>query len=534
MNLSFRLTIWLAVVWVLAGCMSGPVELPCEQDRRCLRYGLSADIPILDPHHADSPEAGMILRQIYDSMVYRDAESHEFVAGLATDWEVSSDGLVYTFNLRRDVTFHDGSRFDAEAVAGNIDRIYDPAMPQSLAREQLGPLTQYEIIGEYTIRLTLASPYAALLEGMSQPFLGMASPDAFATFDSLRYQFHQAGTGPFLLDEYLPGERIVLRRFPEYRVNPATYAPLAGGEIDRVVFLLNRDEDTNVLEALNVSLDVIDDLSPIDAQNLGGNSRVQLLPVEIPGLAVHFLFNTARAHVDSRDVRLALLLATNRVDIIDRVYFNFSAVAWAPLSLSTAYSHTGYDNTYDLDLGRAQALLMEAGYEDSDSDGVMDRDGAPLSLRIIVPPWGKLPEVASLLQQQWRAIGVDLQIEPVPGKTRLASLIKTGQYDLLPVERFGIDPQILNHAFLENTASGASHEPFPRLNNLLLSAMQTLDPQVRRSLYYDIQALIMDEVLILPVRQTVRLTAARADLRDLRFDAYGFYPLLFNASLAHD
>ena len=85
-----------------------------------------------------------------------------------------------------------------------------------------------------------------LLEGMSQPFLGMASPDAFATFDSLRYQFHQAGTGPFLLDEYLPGVRIVLRRFPEYRVNPATYAPLAGGEIDRVVFLLNRDEDTNV------------------------------------------------------------------------------------------------------------------------------------------------------------------------------------------------------------------------------------------------------------------------------------------------
>ena len=77
-----------------------------------------------------------------------------------------------------------------------------------------------------------------------------------------------------------------------------------------------------------------------------------------------------RAHVDSRDVRLALLLATNRVDIIDRVYFNFSAVAWAPLSLSTAYSHTGYDNTYDQDLGRAQALLMEAGYEASDSDGV--------------------------------------------------------------------------------------------------------------------------------------------------------------------
>ncbi len=525
---------WLAVGLVLAGCVSGPVELTCEQDRRCLRYGLSADIPILDPHSADSPEAGMILRQIYDTLVYRDAESREFVAGLATDWEVSSDGLEYTFNLRRDVTFHDGSRFDAAAVAGNIDRIFDPDMPPSLAREHLGPLTQYEIADDHTIRLTLASPYAALLEGLSQPFLGMASVDAISTFDSLRYQFHQAGTGPFLQDEYLPGERIVLRRFPEYRVNPAIYSPLAGGEIDRVVFLLNRNEDINVSEAMNVSLDVIDELSPIDAQNLVGNSRVQLLPVEIPGLTVHFLFNTARAHVDSRNVRLALLLATNRIDIIDRVYFNFSAVAWTPLSTSTAYSHTGYVNTYELDPGQSQALLVEAGYEDSNSDGILDRNGRPLSLRIIVPPWGGLPEVASLLQQQWRVIGVDLQIEPVPGKTRLASLIDTGQYDLLPVERYGIDPQILNHAFLENTDFGASHDPYPRLNNLLLITMQTLDPQVRRSLVYDIQALIMDEALILPIRQTVRLTAARADLRDLRFDAYGFYPLLFNASLADE
>ena len=530
----FRIALWFLAANALAGCGADAEELPCDIDWRCIRYGISADIPILDPHSADAEEAGMIFRQIYDSLVYRDPETHEFAPGLATDWLVSPDGLNYTFNLRQDVMFHDGSRFDSAAVVRNIERIYDPEMPQSLARNLLGPLTQYEILGEFSIRLTLASAYAAFLDSLAQPFLGIASPVALDTYNSLRHQFHLAGTGPFQLTEYLPGERAHLRRYPEYSVNPTIYSPLNGAEIDRIEFLLTGDDDIDALTNLEQRLDIIDNVSPSVAQNLAGNSRVQILPTEIPGSSVQFLFNTAREHVNKREVRLALLLATNRVAIIDQVYFNFSPVAWAPLSASTGYSHTGYVNRNSFDMRSAQELLAAAGYADSNGDGVLDLNGSSLSLSIVVPPWGRLPEVASLLQQQWRSIGIDLSIESLAGITQLESAILSGQYDLAPTESNGIDPQVLNRIFLESTIYGSSRAPEPQLNDLLLSTMQIMDPELRRSQAYEIQALIMDEVLVLPVRENVRLTAARADLRDLRFDAYGFYPLLYNVRIAEN
>ena len=522
----YRMTASLLVVLALAGCGAGPADPPCDADRRCLRYGVSADIAILDPHLAESWEAGIVLRQIFDTLVYRATDSHEFVPGLASDWQASPDGLQYTFTLRSDLNFHDGNPFNAAAVAANIERIFDPALPQSFARELLGPLTQYEILGDYSLRLTLASPFPALLDGLAQPFLGIASPVALESFNALRHQFHLAGTGPFQLAEYLPGERVVLRRYDEYRVNPAIFAERDGAEIDRIEFHIMRGQSSDALHELGQSLDVVDNLRPSDAQNLASNSRVQLLPTQIPGTTVQFLFNTRKEHVGRREVRLALLLATNRVAIVDQVYLNFSPVAWAPLAESTGYSHTGYVNRYEFDLDAAQALLRSAGYADGDGDGILEYEDAPLRLSIVVPPWGGLPAVAAMLQRQWRAIGIDLRIEPVPGAARLASLIESGQHDLLPVEVYGIDPLSLNSVFLDSGRYALSRAHEAQLNDLLVSAMQQADQELRRSQVYTIQSLIMDEVLILPIREAVRLTAARADLAGLRFDAYGFYPLL--------
>ena len=515
------------------GCSSAATAVPCQDDPYCLRYGLSADFSILDPHHAESPEAGIVLRQLYDTLLYRDSDTHAFVPGLAREWQVSQDGLVYTFMLREDVIFHDGSQFEAPAVARNIERIYDPSTSSSLARRLLGPLQQYEILDQFTIRFYLSTPFSAFLDAWAQPFLGIASPAALDTYDVWRYQFHQSGTGPFILAEYLPGERIVLRRYEQYSVRPAVYAQLAGDEINRVEFVIQQEEDGSASPLLDGSLDIIDDLSPLAALSLAGNSRVQILPTEIAGQTVQFIFNTNRAPLNSREVRLALLLATNRIALNDQVFYGYSPVAWAPLSESTGYAHTGYVNQFTFDLDQARELLSSAGFQDSDGNGILDRDGNSLELRIVVPPWGQLPDVAAVLKEQWRAVGVNLLIEPVPGKARLDSLIQSGEFDLLPIDNHGIDPALLNRIFHDNTAYLASQAPHQALSELLARASQEPDQSQRRRLYYEIQALLMNEILILPVRETVRLTAARADIRNLRFDAYGFYPLLFNLAVAN-
>ena len=522
----------ICVASCLAACAGDPGQIRCDQDSGCARYALTADFPILDPHIAELPEAGMIFRQIYDTLVYRDTRTKEFLPGLARSWETSTDGLAYTFHLRDDIRFHDGTRFSAASVAANWDRILDPAIASRRARSLLGPFSHYEIFDGRTIRLYLHSPFAPLLDGLAQPFLGIASEQALARYDSLRYQFHQSGSGPFVLEKYLPGDRIVLRRFERYATSAGIYSSLNGGEVERVEFYIVEGQNATSQQVLSEAFDILDAVAPKTATNLAGNSQIQILPIEIPGQTVQLLFNTGREHVNDVDVRRALLVATNRVAIANNIFANYSPVAWAPLSNATGYSHTGFVNELDYDPGLAREILARSGYQDLDADGILERDGAELTLSIAVPPWGQLPEVADFIREQWRQIGAQLDIEFVPGFDRLAERIVTGENDLVAVEIYGIDPAILGNVFSNRAMFASSRMEDETLNDLLLSAVETQDPSSRRSQYYEIQAYVMTNALVLPIRENVRLRLARSYVRDLRFDAYGFYPLLFNMRLS--
>lgn len=521
----------VGIALILSSCAGGDSQIACKQDSRCLRYALTADFPILDPHIAELPEAGMVFRQIYDTLVYRDVRTRAFLPGLAHAWQISADGLAYTFHLRDDIRFHDGSRFSAASVAANLDRIIDPATVSRRARSLLGPFSYYQILDEHAIRLHLQSPFAPFLDSLAQPFLGIASEEALVAYDNLRYQFHQSGSGPFIMEKYLPGHSILLRRNERYATKPGIYAPLSGEEAQRVEFYILPEPGASPQQVLDEPFDILDLVSPETASNLAGNSRVQVMPVEIPGQTVQLLFNTRREHVKDPDVRRALLIATNRVAIANTVYDNYSPVAWAPLSLATGYAHTGYVKELDFDLSAAQAALRQIGYQDTDQDGILERAGAPLRLSAAIPPWGQLPEVAAIIGEQWRQIGVQLIVDSVPGVTGLTEKILSGETDLIAIENYGLDPAILGNVFSNQSLYAPSRLPDDALNELLLNAAQTLDSALRRSLYYEIQAHLMSNALILPIRETVRLRLARANLRALRFDAYGFYPLLYNARL---
>lgn len=527
-----RFSAWAIALLALFACGAAEQSIPCQDDRRCLRYALSTDIPLLDPHFSHLPEAGMIFRQIYDTLVYRDGESGEFRPGLAIDWEISEDGLVYTFRLRRDVLFHDGTDFSATAVAQNIERIFRPESEQSLARKLLAPLRQYEVLDQHTIRLRLFEPHAALLDSLAQPFLGIASPKALNESDGLRYQYHQSGTGPFALASYLPGELIVLRRFGGYAEVSTSEAPMTGDEIDRVEFSIITESEVDWLALLGDSQDVVDNVSSAAAQSLANNSRVVLMPIRIPGQTVQYLFNTNRKHLTDREVRLALLLATNRIGISDQIFYNTSPVAWAPLAANTGYAHSGFINEFEFDLDQARALLEAAGYADSDGDGILEKSADRLELTVLAPPWGQLPELAAFLKDQWRLIGINLIVEPAPGAAQLNRLIQSGEYDLLPIDNYGLDPGILSEVFLDSSLFSSSRAPHTRLNDLLIRAAIEQDAAARRNQYYEVQSILMSEVLLLPIRENVRLRAVGANIESLRYDAYGFYPILSNVIIA--
>jgi peptide/nickel transport system substrate-binding protein len=521
---------WLSsLLLILLAAACAPDAFTSQEAARTtdrLIYGLTLQPSGFDPHIHASSELGIPLRQVYDTLIYRDPVTREFVAGLAREWSVSPDGLVYTFNLRQDVVFHDGNRFNAQAVAANLERILAPETGSQRAVFLLGPFARYELVDEFTIRIILAEPYAPLLDSLSQVYLGMASPSALQAYSADRYQFHQVGTGPYRFVEYIPGDRLVLRKNTAYAWGPAFYPQDLSAAPDEIEFRFFTDPPTRTLALESGDVHIIGEIPPRDARALSAEGRFELVPVNIPGQPLQFLFNTRQYPTDNVLVRQALLYATNRSEIIDTVFQRFSPIAWGPLAAATPFFNSNLIGIYSYDSNRARSLLAEAGFTDTDENGFLEFGGAELTITVIVPPWGQIPEVAQFLQDQWRDVGIRTILNPVPSRSTLIEAVNAGGYNLVAFYEFGTDPSFLTRYFSTDGVNNWSRFSDPRLDQLLLDAERAQDLNARFGLYSQAQQLIMEQALILPVRDYVNLNAAAPNVSGLAYDAYGWFPLI--------
>ncbi len=512
---------------ILAGCAT-PKETRGENP---IVYGLTLEPSGFDPHIHRSAELGIVLRQVYDTLVYRHPETREIVPGLATSWEISDDRLSYTFQLRQDVTFHDGTPFNAQAVAANLDRIVSPDTRSQKAAFMLGPYIGYEIVDTYTIRILLSEPFSPLLDSLSQVYLGIASPTALAQYSPERYQFHQVGTGPFRFIKYTPGVEIVLQRNENYAWGPEFYEPLGDGAIDEIIFKFYEDPPTRTLALENGDAHIMGEIPPASARLISSGDSLVLQPVSVPGQPLQFMFNTEQYPTNDVNVRRALLYATNRGVIVDTVFQGFSPIAWGPLSSNTLYYNPEVEGMYAYDPDQARALLATAGFIDTDNDGLLNDGEANLQIIMLIPPWGQLPEVAQVIQSQWREIGVDLQLTQVSGFTALREAVAEGQYHLVSFDTPGYDPYFLNEFYMTNAANNYMNFSNTELDAALLTARQELSPSARRSQYAAIQRFIMEQALILPIREYVNLNAHLPSIHGLVYDPYGWFPLLNNVTI---
>lgn len=489
-------------------------------------YGLTLSPSGFDPHVNESSEIGIVLRQIYDTLIYRDPETNQFLAGLATEWTVSEDRLTYTFKLREDVKFHDGTDFNAQTVADNLDRITNPETRSQKALLLLGPYEGYEISERYTISINLTEPYSPLLDGFSQIYLGMASPTAFKQYSVERYQFHQVGTGPFKLVDFIPDTRLVLQRNPDYAWGPTFYD--SSGTVEEIEYRFFTDPSTRLTGLESGDAQIMGEIPPADARTLTGNSQIRIIRTGIPGQPLQFLMNTRAFPTDNTTFRQALLYATNRTTITDLVFQGFSPVAWGPLSRETLFYDNDVENRYAYDQVQARALLASLGYTDEDQNGYLDAGSGNLQVTLIVPPWGSIPTVAQLLQDQWREVGIEVVLQLVPDFPSLIEAIQGGTYNMVAFYTFGLDPAFLNSYFMTDGSRNWTGYSNPQLDTLLQDAVTRIEPNIRRDLYNQIQTIIMDEALILPIRDYVNINGSVASVEGLSYDAYGWFPMMAN------
>jgi peptide/nickel transport system substrate-binding protein len=497
-----------------------------------LVYGLTLVPSGIDPHIHASAELGIPLRSVYDTLVYREPQLLSFVPGLAESWTVSDDGLTYTFELRQDVTFHDGTPFNAEAVRANLERILNPDTGSQKAVFLLGPVTRVDVLSEYQVAIVLSSPYPPLLDSLSQPYLGMASPAALAENDNAIYQFHQVGTGPYRFVEYLPGDRLVLERNPDYAWGPEVLANSGVPVVGRLVFRFFEDPAARALALESGEVHVMGELLPTDAQTLSEFADISIADVAVPGQPLQFMLNTARPPTNRQSVRQALLLATDRPTIVQTVFQGLSPVAEGPLSSSTLDYYPGLEGGYDYDPGQAQDILDEIELVDSDGDGWRDLEGEPVVIIVVVPPWGLAPDVAQLLESQWETtLEFQVEIQQVAEYTMLRDVAASGEHNVISFNTFGLDPILLNGFYVTGGFNNWSNVSDADLDALLLEAAVQNDPARRTALYARAQERIMEQSLVIPIREYVNLNGVSTDVSGLHFDVQGWFPYLADLTL---
>jgi len=491
-------------------------------------YGLTLAPSGIDPHVNASSELGIPLTSVYDTLVYRDPETGDFIPGLAERWEVSDDGLVYTFYLRQDVTFHDDTPFDAEAVRFNLERITSPGLASQKARFMLGPYERTEVVDEYTVRIYLSEPFAPFLDALSQVYLGVASPAAVEQWGD-EYQLHQVGSGPFVFAEYAPGDHLLLRRNPDYAWGPPVYQHETA-QLEEIEFRFFTDPATRSPALETGDADVMGEIPPQDATRLQESPDFRVEAVPIPGVSLMVFMNTVRQPLDDVRVRQALLYGTDRQAVISTVFRDTSPVAYGPLAAVTFGYETAVRGTYPYNQARAAALLDQAGWSDTDGDGTRDRDGEPLVLDLYLMGWGYMPEVGQLLAAQWSelGVGVNSQVVSYPEALQVAG---EGQHHLIPFNLSGSDPDILRKFFHSQAGFNWAKVNDSELDAWLETAARTSDRAERAALYSQVQLRVMDQALVIPIRDYANLNGVSNRVQGLRFDVQGWFPWLIDATL---
>jgi len=446
--------------------------------------------------------------------------------GLAVAWEVSPDLKTYTLKLRQDVVFHDGTPLNAAALKFTWDRIANPETRALLAATVLGPYESSEVVDEYTLRVHFNRPNGAFLDLLAEPLLAPISPAAVQSAGA-DYALRPVGTGPFMVEEYVPNDHLTLVRNPRWHWGPS-FLRQRPPEIERIVYRYLPD-DVSRIQALEAgALTIADRIPPSDLDRLRADGRFAILRTDLGGSPWFMALNLSRPPTDERAVREAILLGINREAMIDQLFRGVAEPAYLPLERPTL----GYDEAltahWGADPPRAAEVLSAAGWEPG-PDGIRRRNGKRLSLTWIVWPGSGQEEPAAIFRDQLREIGIEVKIESYDVNTAFEAWLQ-GKHNIAYAFFIYQDPSVL-HLLYGSDLIGATNWTFyrgPAFDAMMAAAESTLNRDLRARLYGLSMEVLRDDVVTVPTHTKTLVLAAARELEGIRFSPTG-YPLLVDA-----
>jgi len=518
---------WLALTLVaLLAAIPLTAEQTAAQTRApqsggTLSFGYIARPRSLDPNIWTGTSDNMLMRQIYDPLIWS-PRSGIYVPGLAAAWTISKDGLTYTFTLRQDVKFHDGTPFNAAAVKFMFDRIADPAS-RSLQRPAIGSFDRAEVVNEYTVSVHLKEPFAPFIANLAGTALSPTSPTAV---QRLRDNFAQAavGTGPFMFEKW-EGNDLHLVRNPDYKWAPAFMGHQGPAYLERLVWKTIPEAATRMIalqrgEATAVHFPALDQVADFKK-----NSNFQVFRKDTPGHPKSMPINIKRAPTDDLRVRQAILYAIDRQKVIDLVQFGNAEVAYGPFTRFTPFYNAAVKRYYPYNKAKAVELLEAAGFK-TVRDGVRTKGSQRLRLEMIGFASGVNQQLGEVVQAMLTEVGFEVAFD-VTGYDAFAKRVTDSTYNLSEINFTGLDPNVpafLMYHSSQITGGGQFNRTRvaeSKLDAMIDTGLRATELRQRKAAYEEFQIYAMDNALLLPLYDNSWLTIARKEVQGMTFDQEG-------------
>ena len=478
-----------------------------------LIFAIGGDPQTLNPAITTNVEALAVSCKMFNGLVWlnRDFEAQP---ELAESWEISEDGLTYTFHLRDDVVWHDGTPFTASDVEYTFEQVLAEYHPRS--GRAFESVTDVSTPDGYTVVVQFEEPYAPFLQQMTCQEGAILPRHLFEGTDPVNNPLafdNPVGTGPFKFVEWIRGDRVVMERNEDYFREGQPY-------LDQMIAQVMPDPTSRVLGMLSGQVDYIQSffLPKEEVARLEADPNVQIMrDTDLPGNYLMFL-NVENGPLQEKGVRQALLMGLNREQILEQAFFGLGSPGESAVHRAISWASNpdvSYSEMYTYDPERANQMLDELGYP-------RGGDGTRFQMRLLYnPAQAGFNAMAQIIRDNWRQIGVDVVLEPFENQVVTDRAFNQRDFDALIIGYTTAgDPAIGISRQYVSTEPG---QPFtnptnysnPEVDRLFAEAASTPFLNERQELYYEVQEILAEDLPVYNLMDRTEVDAAAAGLRGL-------------------
>jgi peptide/nickel transport system substrate-binding protein len=460
--------------------------------------GAFSDAATLNGILTQDTASSRVISMITKSVIGNHPITTEPIPELAEDWDITDDGLEYTFNLREDVTWHDGEQFTADDVVYTFETHMHEETGSPRTSELTARIDTVEAVDDYTVQFTLNFPSSPFLQQnmvyyiVPEHILGDVAPADLASHDySIGTQGVTIGCGPFQFVEWVSDDHITLEAYEDYYEG----AP----NIDRWIRRIVPDQTVLAQQVITGEVDY-GAIQESDYDNVDQQDHIDVTEFDTFNFTFYsYQLNSERSTLfQEPEVRQALVYGLDRESMVQAIRFGIGEVAIGTMPIpSWAYDPGSIDRQYEYDPDRAREMLEEAGWVEG-ADGIRERDGERFSFEIYTNAGNEIREqYVAVMQEQWREIGVECTPQTEEWSTFLDRITGTRDFDMFLVGfSWGVDPhqETMWHTDASEGGFNMNEYSNPEVDDLLAQGLETTDQDERRELYTQMQNILMEDL----------------------------------------